>query len=74
MTYTILYTKEELNAHIKGTYSNPHHNQPLRLLNGLKSLLESDSEFQIGDIMEKEVNDFVKKLEQRVPQEVMGLV
>lgn len=68
---TLSSTKEELGAHIKEIYSDPHSNQSLLPLNGLKHLLEPDIKFQIGNIREKEVNDFViKKTETRVPQEV----
>lgn len=44
-----------LNVHIKETYSNPHFNQQLSLLIGLKRLLKSDIEFQTGK------NDFMIK-------------
>lgn len=55
---TLLCTKENLNSHIKEDYSDPHSNQPLPPLNGLKILLKLYIEFHIRM---KDVKIFGKK-------------
>lgn len=54
-------TKEELDNHVKQTYSDPRRNEPLPDMRGLKYPSAPGVTFQLGPITEKEVDDFVKK-------------
>ena len=54
-------TKEELDNHLRQTYSDPRRDQPLPHMEGLKHPTEPGVRFQLGALREREVDDFVKK-------------
>ena len=54
-------TKQELDDHLRQTYSDPKRNEPLPHMEGLKHPTEPGVAFNLGDLQEKEVDDFVKK-------------
>ena len=54
-------SKEELDYHIKGTYSDPLRDLPLPPMEGLKHPSVPGVNFQLGDFKKKELDDFVRK-------------
>ena len=54
-------TKEELDAHVRQTYSDPNRDEPLSDMRGLKRPTAPGVSYQLGPIREKEVNEFVRK-------------
>ena len=54
-------TKEELDEHLKKTYTDPKKNDRLPQLRGLKHPPKPKRAFKLNDIAKKEVDDFVKK-------------
>ena len=54
-------TKEELDAHVKQTYSDPRRDEPLPHMRGLKRPTSPGVSFDLGPIRKQEVDDFVKK-------------
>ena len=54
-------TKEELDTHVRQTYSDPKRNDPLPDMRGLKHPTTPGVRFQLGPIKEKEVDEFVRK-------------
>ena len=54
-------TKDELDTHVKETYSDPRKKQPMPEIRGLKRPTAPGTQFHLGPISEKEVEDFVKK-------------
>ena len=54
-------TKEELDAHVRQTYSDPNRDEPLSDMRGLKRPTALGVSYQLGPIREKEVDEFVRK-------------
>ena len=54
-------TKEELDAHVRQTYSDPNRDEPLSDMRGLKRPTAPGVSYQLGPIREKEVDEFVRK-------------
>ena len=54
-------TKEELEQHVKQTYSDEHREEELPAMSGLKRPSAPGVPFDMGDIRVKEVDEFVKK-------------
>ena len=54
-------TKEELDAHVKQTYSDPKRGDPLPDMRGLKHPSAPGVSFQLGPFREREVDEFVRK-------------
>ena len=54
-------TKEELDAHVRQTYSDPKRDEPLSDMRGLKRPAVPGVSYQLGPIREKEVDEFVRK-------------
>ena len=54
-------TKEELDAHVRQTYSDPNRAEPLSDMRGLKRPTAPGVSYQLGPIREKEVDEFVRK-------------
>ena len=54
-------TKEDLDTHVRQTYSDPKRNEPLPDMRGLKHPTAPGVKFQLGPIREKEVDEFVRK-------------
>ena len=54
-------TKEELDAHVRQTYSDPNRDEPLSDMRGLKRPTAPGVSYQFGPIREKEVDEFVRK-------------
>ena len=58
---TLECTKDELDDHIKTTYSDAQRKTPLAFMEGLKYPTRPGREFNLGDLKAKEVDDFVRK-------------
>ena len=54
-------SKDELDTHVRDTYSDPLKNEPMPEVRGLKRPTAPGIQFNLGLIDEKEVDDFVKK-------------
>lgn len=54
-------TKEELDAHVQKTYSDPKRGEPLPYIKGLKRPTAPGVKFQLGPFREQEVDEFVRK-------------
>ena len=54
-------TKEELDAHVRQTYSDPKRNEQLPDMRGLKRPTARGVSYQLGPIREKELDEFVRK-------------
>ena len=54
-------TKEELDAHVRQTYSDPNRDEPLSDMRGLKRPTAPGVSYQLGPIREKEVDEFIRK-------------
>ena len=54
-------TKEEVDAHVRQTYSDPNRDEPLSDMRGLKRPTTPGVSYQLGPIREKEVDEFVRK-------------
>ena len=54
-------SKAELDNHIRETYSDPLREEPLPPMKGLKHPATPGVKFQLGDLKEKELDNFVKK-------------
>ena len=54
-------SKEELDQHIRDTYSDPQREEPLPPIEGLKHPTAPGVKFQLGDFKEKELDNFVRK-------------
>ncbi|XP_012945030.1 protein PRRC2C-like [Aplysia californica] len=65
-------TKEELDAYVKQTYSDSRREEPLPYMRGLKRPAAPVVKYYLGPIREKEVDEFVKKQEQKVHLEEMA--
>ena len=58
---TLQCSKNDLDAHLRTTYSDPKRNEPLTPIDGLKYPTKPGVGFQVGNFKEKEVDDFVRK-------------
>ena len=58
---TLNCTKEELNRHLKETYSDPKRNEPLADIRGIPKPTRPGVEFDMSYLKKKEVDDFVGK-------------
>ena len=54
-------TKEELDAHVKQTYSDPRREEEMPHIRGLKYPTRPGTSFKLGRLKEYEVDNFVKK-------------
>ena len=54
-------TKEDLDAHVKQTYSDPKRAEPMPYIEGLKYPTEPGFDFPLGPLWEDEVDNFVRK-------------
>lgn len=58
---TLECTKEQLDDHIKTTYSDEEREIPLQFIDGLKRPSEPGREFDLSDFKAREVDEFVRK-------------
>ena len=54
-------TKEEVEAHVRQTYSDPKREEPLPYIKGLRRPTSPGVDFDLGPIREQEVDEFVRK-------------
>ena len=54
-------TQDELEKHLKSTYSDPMRLEPLPAVSGIPKPTRPGSKFDMGELRKKEVDDFFKK-------------